>query len=604
MPRGRPNIFIFTRLNPPALRSFLKYFLAALLALVVFFSLVLVVILTAAGSLMNREREPVPARSVLYVDLSRHYPERKVDNPLSGLTGGGEDETPTLYELVRLIRKGGTDTAVKGLYLLANDNGNGYAASEEIRSAVDDFRKSGKFVIAYGDYMTQGAYHVANAAGKVYCNPKGMLDWRGFSVQYVYFRNLLKKLEVEPQIFYDGKFKSATEPFREEKMTAANRVQTEAWLGDMYRGFLMQTAAARHIDTSLLHGYANRYEVETSDDAFRLKLIDGLRYDDEVKEEIKHLLRLGKEDKISFLMPGAYLSSVDLNTGTAKEKIAIVYAEGEIVYGKGEDGQVSSEDYRSLIRKIRYNKDVKAIVLRVNSPGGSSLASEIIWRELSLARASGIPVVVSMGDVAASGGYYISCNADSILAEPNTLTGSIGVFTIIPNFQSLLKNKLGITFDGVKTATYADAMTVTRPLTDPEKRFVQREVDRIYTDFKSRVAEGRRRDTAYIDSIAQGRVWTGSYAVANGLVDRLGHIDDAIRAAARLARLKEYSVREYPEPRSFLDIIRSRYSRYYRSSLLEKELGTEEFRILSELRRLRESSGEVMARLPYSFTIH
>jgi protease-4 len=584
------------------LRIFLKYFLAALLALIVFTGLVLVVMFTIAGGLASRSPEPISAKSVLYVDLSRHYPERKVENPFSSLTGS-DDDAPTLYEMVQLIRKAATDTSVRGMYLLANDNGNGYAASEEIRSVVSEFRKTGKFVIAYGDYMTQGAYHVANAAGKIYCNPMGMLDWRGFSVQYVYFKNLLKKLEVEPQIFYDGKFKSATEPFREESMTAANRVQTEAWLGDMYRGFLLQAAAARHIDTATLHDYANRLVAETAEDAVRLRLIDGVRYDDQVRDELKQLLKIGKEDKISFLTPGTYLASADLGRSTAKDHIALVYAEGEIVYGKGEEGQVASDNYRSLIRKLRYNKEIKAIVLRVNSPGGSSLASEIIWRELSLARAAGIPVVVSMGDVAASGGYYIACNADSILAEPNTLTGSIGVFTIIPNFQSMLKNKLGITFDGVKTADHADGMTVTRPLTDMERKYVQREVDRIYRDFKSRVAEGRKRDTAYVDSIAQGRVWTGNHAVANGLADRLGHIDDAIRAAASLAKLKDYSVREYPEPRNFLDIIRGRYSRYYRSSLMEQELGTEEFRILKEYRRLKEGSGEVMARLPWTFTI-
>jgi protease-4 len=466
------------------------------------------------------------------------------------------------------------------------------------------FRQSGKFVIAYGDVMSQSAYRVANAAGKIYCNPKGMLDWRGFSVQFAYFKTLLKKLEIEPQIFYDGKYKSATEPFREEKMTVANKVQTEHWLGDMYNGFLMQTAEARKVDTGSLHGFANNMSAATSEDAVRLKLIDGARYDDQVKDEIKELLHIGNSDKIEFLLPSAYLASASMQARTSKDKIALVYADGEIVYGKGEEGQIASDDYRSLIRKLRYNDEVKAIVLRINSPGGSSLASEIIWRELELTRSAGKPVVVSMGDLAASGGYYIACDADSIFAEPNTLTGSIGVFAIVPNFQAMLKNKLGITFDGVKTAEHADAMTVTRPLTTSEKGFIQNEVDRIYADFKGRVAKGRKKDMAYIDSIAQGRVWTGNHAVANGLVDRLGHLDDALRAAASLAKLKDYSVREYPDPRSIFDVIRNGYSRYYRASMLEQEMGTEEFRLFKEVRHLKESSGEVMARIPATISIH
>jgi len=586
------------------LRSFLKFFLAALLAIVVFFSLAMVILLTAASGITSHDSQPVSARSVLYIDLSLHYPEHKVENPFALFTGNSGEEATALYDLVKVIRKSATDSAVKGIYLLANDNANGFASSEEIRDALMQFRQSGKFVIAYGDVMSQSAYRVANAAGKIYCNPKGMLDWRGFSVQFAYFKTLLKKLEIEPQIFYDGKYKSATEPFREEKMTVANKVQTEHWLGDMYNGFLMQTAEARKVDTGSLHGFANNMSAATSEDAVRLKLIDGARYDDQVKDEIKELLHIGNSDKIEFLLPSAYLASASMQARTSKDKIALVYADGEIVYGKGEEGQIASDDYRSLIRKLRYNDEVKAIVLRINSPGGSSLASEIIWRELELTRSAGKPVVVSMGDLAASGGYYIACDADSIFAEPNTLTGSIGVFAIVPNFQAMLKNKLGITFDGVKTAEHADAMTVTRPLTTSEKGFIQNEVDRIYADFKGRVAKGRKKDMAYIDSIAQGRVWTGNHAVANGLVDRLGHLDDALRAAAGLAKLKDYSVREYPDPRSIFDVIRNGYSRYYRASILEQEMGTEEFRLFKEVRHLKESSGEVMARIPATISIH
>ncbi|MFN5477254.1 MAG: signal peptide peptidase SppA, partial [Sphingobacteriales bacterium] len=281
-------------------------------------------------------------------------------------------------------------------------------------------------------------------------------------------------------------------------------------------------------------------------------------------------------------------------------RIAILYAEGEIVDGKGEDGQVGGDSYLSLVRKLRNDDAVKAIVLRVNSPGGSSLASEKIWRELSLAKSEGKTVVVSMGDVAASGGYYIACVADSIFALPNTITGSIGVFAMIPNMQGFMKNKLGITFDGVKTSPYADAITITRPLTEAEKKIMQQQVDVIYADFKTRVAEGRKKSVTYIDSIAQGRVWTGQRALGNGLVDRLGGLDDAIRAAAAKAGLKEYAIREYPEPRSPWDQLFNSYNNISHVAM-EKELGKETFALYSRLQQLKALSGKVQARLPFEF---
>ncbi|MDX2046673.1 MAG: signal peptide peptidase SppA, partial [Chitinophagaceae bacterium] len=431
---------------------------------------------------------------------------------------------------------------------------------------------------------------------------KGMVDWRGFAVEYMFFKNLLKKLEIEPQVFYDGKYKSATEPFREEKMAAANRLQTEVWLGDLYKRFLSATAEVRRIDTASLHDYANRYLVETPADAVKYNLIDAVKYDDEVRDEIKKRLGIPTDEKINFITPGKYLDAVTLHP-YKKDKIAVIYAEGEIVTGKGEDGQISADEYRALIRKMRYNKDVKAVVLRVNSPGGSSLASEIIWRELEMIQKEGKPVVISMGDVAASGGYYISCGADSIFAQPNTITGSIGVFAIMPNMQNFFKNKLGVTFDGVKTATYADALTITRPLTEQEKKIIQKEIDLIYSDFKARVAEGRKKDIAFIDSIAQGRVWTGERAMQLGLVDKLGNINDAINCAAGLAKVKEYTLREYPEPQSFFDLIMGSYKNVHKAGIIKEEMGEETYQLYKRIKRIKESVGKVQALMPYDFTI-
>jgi len=576
-------------------------FFAAILALIVFCGVLFLVFSFIIGGLMASDVAKVPPGSVLYIDLSKNFSEKKIENPLLLITGNVEDEVPTLYELTRMIRKAKTDTTIKGIYIKSNSNVNGYAASEELRNVLMDFKKSGKFIYAYGDYISQKAYHVSNIASRIYCNPKGMIDWTGLSVEYMYFKNLLNKLEIEPQIFYDGKFKSATEPFREEKMTDANRLQTSVWLGDIYQHFLQNTSNARGIDTATLRRYANEYAIETPQNAVDFKIIDGVRYDDEVKDEIKKKLKLGEDDKISFVTPGTYMHAVTLTDFGQTNKIAVVLAEGEIVDGKGEEGQIGSDEYRNLIRKLRYNKDIKAIVVRINSPGGSSLASENIWRELYLAKKAGKPVVVSMGDVAASGGYYMACIADSIFAQPNTITGSIGVFAMIPNMGSFFKNKLGITFDRVKTSEYAGTLTITKPLNPQERIIIQREVDHIYKDFISRVADGRKRDTAYIATIAQGRVWTGERAIGIGLVDRIGDIETAIRAAASLAKIKDYNIREYPEPKSPIDLLFGSLSTVTKNKILEDELGSENFEMYKKMKQLKENMGMIQARMPFEW---
>jgi len=584
-------------------RTFFKMFFAAILALFVFCGVIFLIFTSFLSGIMADDVVKVPAKAVLYIDLSKSFSEKKIQNPLLSLTGNIEDEVPTLYELTRMIQKAKTDTLVKGIYLKCSNNANGFAASEELRNALIDFKSKGKFVYAYGDYISEKAYHVANISDKIYCNPKGMFEWTGMAVEYAYFKNLLQKLEIEPQIFYDGKFKSATEPFREEKMSDANRLQTSVWLGDVYQHFLFNTSRSRKVDTSNLRRYANEYLVESPQDAERLKLIDGVRYDDEVRDELKKRLKLEDDDKINFVTPGSYMHAVTLMDFGKTDKIAVVMAEGEIVDGRGEEGQIGSDEYRSLIRKLRYNKDIKAIVLRINSPGGSSLASEVIWRELYLAKKSGIPIVVSMGDVAASGGYYIACVADSIFAQPNTITGSIGVFAMIPNMSSFFKNKLGVTFDRVQTSTYAGSLTITKPLNPQEKKIIQREVDNIYNDFKMRVAEGRKKDTAYIDSIAQGRVWTGERAVDIGLADKIGGIEVAIRSAALLAKLKEkeYNIREYPEPKSPFDLLFGSFSNMNKTRMMEQELGKENYELYLQMKRIKDNVGIVQARLPFEW---
>jgi len=540
-------------------------------------------------------------KAVLVLDLSIPYQERMVDNPLADFGSANQYDIPGIYDLVRILRKATADSGVKGLYIKCNSNNNGFASTEEIRNAIAAFHQAGKFVYAYGDVIPQKAYYVGSIADKIYCNPKGGVDWRGFAVQLAFLKKTLDKLEIQPQIFYAGKFKSATEPFREVKMTEPNKIQTTEILEDIYSHFLQNISDARKIDTAQLRSLANNNTIQFANDALQYKLVDGLKYDDEVKDEIRDRLKLGKDEAINYVPIEKYANSVDYKA-SGKDRIAVIYAQGDVVDGKGEDGQIGSTTYRNLIRKAREDKNVKAIVLRINSGGGSSLASENIWREMTLARKD-TPVVVSFGDVAASGAYYLSCNADSIFAEPNTITGSIGVFALIPNMEKFFDDKLGITFDGVKTGSEADALTIVKPLSDQQKKYIQNEIDTIYHDFKLRVSEGRKKDINYIDSIAQGRVWSGSDALQLGLVDRVGNLQDAINCAARMAKLNKYAVKEYPESQSWLENILHK-QKTEPAAMIRQQLGEEQYRIYTEMLRIKEMTNSTQARLPFQYFIH
>jgi protease-4 len=387
-------------------------------------------------------------------------------------------------------------------------------------------------------------------------------------------------------------------------MTEPNRIQTTDMLNDLYGNFLLQASKARNIDTATLHQLAITGKIQTANDALQNRLVDGLKYDDEVKAEIIKRLNQSEKDKINFITFGTYAKAVDFTKNDGDDKIAIIYAQGDIVGGKSQDDEIGSDDYVNMIRNLRMDDDVKAIVFRVNSPGGSSLASDEIWREIALAKKQK-PVVVSMGDYAASGGYYISCDADSIFADANTITGSIGVFSILPNLQPFFNNKLGITFDGVKTAPYADMGSATRPLTEPEKRFMQSSVDSIYSIFKQRVADGRKTDLVFIDSIAQGHVYTGERAISLKLVDKTGTLQDAVDCAARMAKLKIYRTREYPEKKSILEEIlnSSSYTRSSTEEELKEKIGAQQYDILLQMKKIKDLMKTPQARLPFDIEI-
>ncbi|MFN3795071.1 MAG: signal peptide peptidase SppA [Chitinophagaceae bacterium] len=586
------------------MKSFFKSFFAALLAMIVFTTLVFAFFFFLFGSLASSSETTttIGNKAVLVLDLSKEFREQDLEDPFEEFGSSDVEHTPALLDMVQMINHAAKDDQVNGIYIKCGSNSNSMAASEELRQALMNFKKSKKFIYAYAETIPQSAYYVAALADKIYCHPQGGVDWSGFSANLLFFKGTLEKLEIEPQIFYAGKFKSATEPFREYKMTDANKVQTLAFLNDMYGRFLQAAADGRKMDTAILRKLAVTGVVQSAHDAVKYQLIDGVKYDDEVKTALSNKLKLDDE-RINFVSFADYAKAVSYDPYKGTDKIALVYADGDIVDGKSEDDRVIASDrFRTILRKIRLDDGIKAVVFRVNSPGGSALASDVIWREISLIKKKK-PVVVSMGDYAASGGYFISCVADSVFANPSTLTGSIGVFGIIPNMQSFLKNKLGITGDGVKTAPYADMGSIDRPLTEMEKRFVQNSIDSIYHTFKTRVSDGRKLSMEMVDSIAQGRVWTGAAATKIGLVDRNGTLQDAIASAAKLAKTSSYQIRTYPDKINVFDQIFKSFQRNTKVKAIKEEIGEDQYKLLMEWKKVQGMVGVTQARLPYNIQL-
>lgn len=556
--------------------------------------------LTIIAAVSSTEKTVTGQDAVLVVDLSNHYFEIPPADVIDELTDAGSTP-PSLYSLTRLIRYAKTDPSVKGIFLKCDNNANDFASSQEIRGALTDFRSGGKFVIAFANTISQKAYFVASAANNLYCSPTGGIEWHGFSMTMPFIKGTLQKMEIEPQIFYAGKFKSATEPLREVQMTPANRIQSTELLHDIYGTFLSVIGKARNIDTATLHRYADSNALQFPSDAIKYKMADGLRYDDQVKDEIRERLKIAKDADINFVSPATYAKAVNtMPNGT--QDIAVIYAEGNIFDGNGDRGRIGGDTYRNYIRRARMDESVKAIVVRINSGGGSAMASDVMWREIALAREEK-PVIVSFGDVAASGGYYMACGADSIFAEATTITGSIGVFGVLPNMEKFFNNKLGVTFDDVKTSPDAGFLTVTKPLTPLQKQYFQNSIDTIYRNFKMKVASGRKRSMEYIDSIAQGRVWSGARAVEIGLVDRIGGLDDAIGAAAAKAGARSYRLREYPGKPGLLEMLLRIKSQRSKEAAIREEMGEEGYKTYSAIKNLRDFLGKAQARLPYEVII-
>jgi protease-4 len=584
------------------MKSFFKIVFASLLSLIIFSLIGLFIIIGIAANLSSEEPSQVSANSVLVLDLNENFPEQTKSDAFTEILSKKKGKIPSLSTLVNLINYAAKDSSVKGIYIKCQQNPNGYAASEEIRSALLDFKKSKKFIIAYGETVTQKGYWIANVADQIYTHPQGGLEWNGFSYESMFLKGLLDKLEIQPQVFYAGKFKSATEPFRYTEMSPANKLQTSIWLNGVYNNFIQGVATQRNISVDTLKYLSDKGVIQNGQDALKHHLVDGLFYDDQVKKRIAQNLRLSKVQDISFVSFNEYATAVAIR-GTGAGKIAVIYADGDIVMGKGQNNSIASDDYRSIIQDIRNDKSIDAVVLRVNSPGGSALASDIIWREIELLKKEK-PVVVSMGDYAASGGYYIACNADLIFSDANTITGSIGVFSVIPNISNFMKNKLGITFDRVNTSTYADAPSSTRALNATEQKFIQAGVDSIYNTFKNRVAKGRNKRVEYIDSIAQGRVWIGADAIKVGLVDRIGNLNDAIASAAKMARLKGYGIKVYPEPKSFIEDFIEDYEDKVKTKAIKEEIGLDQWQAFQQIKSIQQMVGVPQARMPIFVVNH
>ncbi len=587
------------------MKQFFKMFFASFLAMVVMgvivFGLTLGLIVGLADD-VSGDKKTNASNQVLVLDMADEIHEIGERNPLAML-GSGDPYTAGLYDIIKAIEHARTDKSVKGIYLKVDPSYNGWATLQQLRQALLGFKQSGKFIYAYGETIPQKSMYLASMADSLFVNPVGSVEIDGLVSQIPFFKNMLGKLEIEPEIFYAGKFKSATEPFRAEKISEPNREQIAALQADVWNEFTTAVATKAHTDPLTVDQWAREGAIRFPEDAKQRGLVNALAYIDQAEAAMRRKLGLKADAKINFVAINDYASGVRHSGRGKGDRIALLLAEGDITDGASSSAyEIASESFIAQVRKLRKDDKVKAVVLRVNSPGGSALASEVMLRELQLLKAAK-PLIVSMGDVAASGGYYISCQADSIFALPNTITGSIGVFTMLFNTEKLLNNKLGITIDEVKNAPYADFPSFTRPLTKDEASRMQAGVDTIYSIFKQRVAAGRKLSVAAVDSIAQGRVWSGTDAIKIGLVDGLGGLDRAIWSAAKKAGLSSYKVVTYPEPVDKFDAVLRRLNNADAAALMaEAADGSGLQQKLAWLQRLKSwqrMNGNPQAILPF-----
>ena len=591
------------------MKDFIKNVLATMVGMFGFFIVMGVIgMMSIIGMIASgNAAQNVEKNSVFVLNLSGTISEQGSENPLSMFTGDNSLNSG-LNDILSSIKKAKANDDIKGIYIEAGALAANYATLQEIRNALADFRKSGKWIVAYGDFYTQGAYYVASVADKVYINPKGIVDWHGIGAQTMFYKDFMAKFGVKWEVVKVGTFKSATETFTEEKMSDANRLQTKTFIDGTWRNVCDAVSKSRGISVDSLNSYADSYlALQATETLVKAKMVDGMMYGDQVKDAVKKMMKLEKDDDIAQLTLNDMLNVKDEKVEGSE--IAVYYAEGDIVQDPkaatmfGNNNYIASRKVCKDLEDLMNDDDVKAVVVRINSGGGDAYASEQMWHQMSELRKVK-PVVVSMGDYAASGAYYMSAPASWIVAQPNTLTGSIGIFAVIPDLSGLVTTKLGVRFDEVKTnrnSTFGNLMA--RPFNAEEKAMLQASVNRGYSLFRQRVAEGRRLPVESVEKIAQGRVWLATDALNIKLVDQLGGIDDAVKKAAQLAKLKDYYTSDYPAAASWMDNLLNSMSSSgtYLDEQLRQTLG-DFYQPFTMLRSIDKREA-IQARIPYAISI-
>ncbi len=579
--------------------AFFRSLLAVLIGLTIFSVIGTFVVFAMIGAASAEEEVVVQSNSVLHLKLNKPIVEMTADDPFADFLPG--DEAMGLRTIKRAIVDATTDDNIEGIFLQPGFVQAGYATVEEIRDELIKFKEAGKWIVAYDELYTEKGFYLASVADEIHLNPQGELEFNGLSAEVTFFKGTMEKLNITPQIFKVGDFKSAVEPLFLDKMSEPSRLQTSVMLNSMNNYAIKGIAESRGATFEQLKTVSDQMQVRSAQDALKAGLITHLSYYDQAQAVLRDKLGVDDTDKLQSITAVDYASNKREENYFSKNKIAVIVAEGTIVSGKGGDGEIGSDTYAKLIRKARENEDVKAIVLRINSPGGSALASDVMWREVMLAKESK-PVIASMSDVAASGGYYMAMGCDKIVAQPNTITGSIGIFGVIFNLEDMLNNKLGITTDVVSTGEFSDILTVTRGLNDVEGGIIQNMVERGYDTFTTKAAEGRGMAIEDLLKVASGRVWTGSDAKDRGLVDELGGIDHAIDLAAEAAGVADdFTLRYFPIKKPFLEELFDNGGTEVRTRVMQDELG-EWYQYMKTLREIKTYQG-IQARMPYEYTI-
>ena len=580
-------------------KAFLSSCLGALTAMIVFFFLSIFLIGGIISGMSDDKQVVVEDNSVLHLELDAQFNELQQENPFAGLpVPGGEVRKIGLLNLKQVIKHAKDDDKIEGIYLDVSQPSAGFSTLEEIRQSLIDFRESGKWVVAYNETMSEGAYYLSSVADDVYLNPHGEVEFNGLTITIGFYKKLLDKLQVHPQIFRVGEFKSAVEPFLMEKMSAENRLQLDELANSIYDHMLGKISESRKIDKQRLEEISDKMLVTNTQATVDLGLVDSLLYRDQFLGVLRDRINLGDDEEIKFINYNRYRKSFSTYK-SSKNEIAVIVAEGTIMPGDGNENDeiIGADKFVEEIRKAREDDDIKAIVLRVNSPGGEFKASDMMWREIGLA-SDAKPVIASMSDYAASGGYYLAMNCDTIVAQPHTITGSIGIFGIMFDMSDFLGDKLGITFDEVRTGEFGDTYTVTRPLTQAEKNFIQKNLDEYYEIFTTKAAEGRDVAHAEIQKVASGRVWTGEQAQDRQLVDVLGGFDDAVKIAAESAGVSDdYKVRFYPAPKNFLEELLANFEENTEARAMKQQLGDMHY-WYKHVQKIRQYQG-AQARMPF-----